>query len=557
MGPRRGRGGHVHSRSEANVPQIDQVQNDASARKKRVEQNDYDFNTALPHAIPQIARGASGNQKRYNKQVGNDNQTNYLQQSVFDQEPQLDTTPMKKERKPSGRNQHRTGIEYAYQPQDQQSLPQTTPSKLAAYAGPTFHASPAPSALPIPKLFSKSVPSTSDNPSLQSRFEQETIDIKSNESELSVTPDSLNDAMGIRIPDRVPDTGGDRADTPSRAANDTSFDIAGYFESQRKARLENSNSFTTTVQNQNTAQTRPVPGPIHDESPLEFFFKRDREEKAGLHRTTSYNTPSSRSILPPAASAPHQTTNNPFSHDRYPSTTSAKEMFMLELDSNTPSHVPRHGSLPVNRTITSPARVPQVTQTPDVEREAKDRKLKDILLNLANSASGKPLSLSHSRTPDPYASPPFVKPDVPIHPQSGPSTPIPHGHSAHSGPLHYGNRNLSPMFQAAKGNSSSRRSPSRLSRKDSAEPQTPKGRGYQNQIGYPFPSSPSPVIYPPQAHPLTPSRFHQGYGAGELREGMEGYMRQGGKVKDTGKGDKSVEELEGELHRMLNIKRDE
>ena len=37
--------------------------------------------------------------------------------------------------------------------------PATTPAKAqGAYAGPTFHASPAPSALPIPKFLSKSVP---------------------------------------------------------------------------------------------------------------------------------------------------------------------------------------------------------------------------------------------------------------------------------------------------------------------------------------------------------------------------------------------------------------
>ena len=37
-----------------------------------------------------------------------------------------------------------------------------TPTAIAAYAGPTFHASPAPSALPLPSFYSKSVP---DSPS--------------------------------------------------------------------------------------------------------------------------------------------------------------------------------------------------------------------------------------------------------------------------------------------------------------------------------------------------------------------------------------------------------
>lgn len=46
-----------------------------------------------------------------------------------------------------------------------------TPAK-AAYAGPTFHASPAPSSLPVPKFFSKSVPSVAAD-GLQARMEEE------------------------------------------------------------------------------------------------------------------------------------------------------------------------------------------------------------------------------------------------------------------------------------------------------------------------------------------------------------------------------------------------
>lgn len=46
--------------------------------------------------------------------------------------------------------------------------PTNTPATVAAaYAGPTFHASPAPSALPIPSFYSKSVP---DSPSIRQMF---------------------------------------------------------------------------------------------------------------------------------------------------------------------------------------------------------------------------------------------------------------------------------------------------------------------------------------------------------------------------------------------------
>ena len=44
-------------------------------------------------------------------------------------------------------------------PSESEPNPSATPIKIqAAYAGPTFHASPAPSALPIPKFLSRSVP---------------------------------------------------------------------------------------------------------------------------------------------------------------------------------------------------------------------------------------------------------------------------------------------------------------------------------------------------------------------------------------------------------------
>ncbi|KAF2484474.1 hypothetical protein BDY17DRAFT_295698 [Neohortaea acidophila] len=49
-----------------------------------------------------------------------------------------------------------------------------TPTKEAAYAGPTFQASPAPSSLPVPKFFSRSVPNVAAQSSLTARMGQET-----------------------------------------------------------------------------------------------------------------------------------------------------------------------------------------------------------------------------------------------------------------------------------------------------------------------------------------------------------------------------------------------
>lgn len=72
-----------------------------------------------------------------------------------------------------------------------------TPSK--AYAGPTFHASPAASSLPMPKLYSKSVPNVDQTKSLKTMMEQETLDSSSGSEEspaLEATQRSIN--LGAR-----------------------------------------------------------------------------------------------------------------------------------------------------------------------------------------------------------------------------------------------------------------------------------------------------------------------------------------------------------------------
>lgn len=74
-----------------------------------------------------------------------------------------------------------------------QSPPPTvsTPMKQA-YAGPTFHASPAASSLPKPKFFSKSVPSTTPASALQARLDadpnRDQSETPSPESEVVLEP---------------------------------------------------------------------------------------------------------------------------------------------------------------------------------------------------------------------------------------------------------------------------------------------------------------------------------------------------------------------------------
>ena len=63
------------------------------------------------------------------------------------------------------------------QPSLTSSRPNVTP--LKAYAGPTFHASPAASSLPIPKFLSRSVPNVDKTSSLKVMMQQEAVDTTS------------------------------------------------------------------------------------------------------------------------------------------------------------------------------------------------------------------------------------------------------------------------------------------------------------------------------------------------------------------------------------------
>lgn len=59
----------------------------------------------------------------------------------------------------------------------------TNETPIRAYAGPTFHASPAASSLPMPKYFSKSVPNVDKTSSLKTMMEQEAPDTTSGSEE--------------------------------------------------------------------------------------------------------------------------------------------------------------------------------------------------------------------------------------------------------------------------------------------------------------------------------------------------------------------------------------
>lgn len=111
------------------------------------------------------------------------------------------------------------------------SRPNATPVK--AYAGPTFHSSPAASSLPIPKFFSRSVPNVDKTSSLNDMMEQETVDTSS------------------------------ESDSPPPLGN-----------------------------NRSTPDYQP-----REESPLDIFFQADREAKAKAQAQARFGSPAVSSGL--------------------------------------------------------------------------------------------------------------------------------------------------------------------------------------------------------------------------------------------------------------------
>ena len=263
-----------------------------------------------------------------------------------------------------------------------------TPAKEQAYAGPTFQASPAASALPMPK-FSKSVPNAAVRGSLSARLAAE----KTSDGEQS-SPEA---------------------------------DVVA-----------------------------PVPAPKElFNSPLDLFFKADREEKARSASQSEAQRPQPPSTEPP----------NSFAQ-------AGRSAFFDELDRDSAMPSPRtvppnNGRPPLShRTVSSPGIAQQQADIGEQERQAKTQNLKDMLFSAAIRPSNQPST--QSRTPSGSNTPnnnfhspsPFNQPGhfSQSRSSSGPSTPQPHYDQQQQDnySLHYGNRNLSPLFKASRNDTPQR-----------------------------------------------------------------------------------------------------
>ncbi|KAF2766724.1 hypothetical protein EJ03DRAFT_174262 [Teratosphaeria nubilosa] len=257
-------------------------------------------------------------------------------------------------------------------------LPATPGPKGQAYAGPTFHASPAPSSLPVPKFFSKSVP---------------------------------NGAAGRKS------------------------SLQARMEDEKAAEKEESSPESDVVV--------PV-GREAQQSPLDLFFKADKMER---ERTKNNGTLSPELTNRTASSTEPP---NPFRQ-------SVKNIFMREMDGE-------HEDMPSPRTLCvnnkpSPERPEALSsgmpQSADEQRQADTQNLKNLLFN--NMQSPSPANKPHqTQSRVHFDANIFNTPSPPAFQRStsGPVTP---GQLSGQQPnYHYGNRDLSPLFKAARSDTPTR-----------------------------------------------------------------------------------------------------
>lgn len=187
----------------------------------------------------------------------------------------------------------------------------TTP--LQAYAGPTFHASPAASSLPMPKFYSKSVPDVNKPSSMQVAM-KEAAELSSDQSEDSPTP--------------------------------------------------------TFAQRVGKEQVR-------EESPLDIFFKADREQKE-RQRLEKHGSSAGQNSThgSPALIRPRH-------HSRHSTTGSQGGLFPMELESREPAktlHEKPSSDPTTGGTVNNETEVPQSGDSIETLQQAEQRKAKTIAL---------------------------------------------------------------------------------------------------------------------------------------------------------------------------------
>lgn len=362
--------------------------------------------------------------------------------SAIDSDGQRGKKAQKSQKRQSGSAFINSNLNCTPQRKESQT-PAKTPTQ--AYAGPTFHASPAPSSLPMPKFFSKSVPEVDKTKGLTARMEQEA-------SEEAISPE-----------------GSEGSPTREKA--------------ERVQQL------------------------TKEESPLDIFFRADREEKARARQASS-SSPLHNVV--PSIQEPRAVDHPPVfpspsldhvrHHSRHPTNGSSNGLFPMELGdegSNSPAHPVERPSIPTapSRANSAPSITSNQAEQDEVARRlATSLALKKLLLTPQleqpkSSVTGSPSEGKRRRTPPvkessgPFASSPSPGPKVQILSRNKPAS-LPQ---------------LQKQFGSAAASDGSPRPASSNLRQELSAPQTPDQSNLPElpAITTPFRERISPAAPPP------------------------------------------------------------
>lgn len=259
--------------------------------------------------------------------------------------------------------------------------PSNTP--IQAYAGPTFHASPAPSSLPIPKFFSRSVPDIIKKNSLKAMMEDDMSEKSSEKSEESPL----------------------------------------IMSAQRVGEHQ-----------------------VREESPLDIFFNADREEKNKRRQGSEHGVTAGNSSIGrlPNITGFQQHQNLPLQdrarhHSRLPTDPPVGDLFAMEIDGAAPPSqvlpAPYHYDEVITRPGSAPSHLMAGARYDEEQRKAKTQALKKLLLSNPDQ---------HSTTSPPRSSNlnPGSGTGVSLSPSPAPRRPPPS--RVTSGPFAAGPANTSP-----------------------------------------------------------------------------------------------------------------
>ncbi|KAF2756086.1 hypothetical protein EJ05DRAFT_89427 [Pseudovirgaria hyperparasitica] len=250
--------------------------------------------------------------------------------------------------------------------------------------------------------------------------------------------------------------------------------------------------------------------PRNEESPLDFLFNSDREQKA--KRSSGVLTPNS-STLDRTDSRESSFGGLSRQHNRQPSAGSGR-LFPIELEGSD-ANASRHGSHPrspneifaSNRSRTSPSTLPRA-RNPYHDQENMTQSLKAKLFGPPGrdpQTGAKATPIRSDYVPEFHSPSPFNRPGPGSRSTSGPATPV--QQQQDQVPMldtyHYGNRNLSPLFKAAQGDTRQRSSGLR---QEIASPQQPR---YSASSRDAVPTPTSPGRFGPLPHDV--SAFSRNY----------------------------------------------